>query len=118
MVGTGEGCEMPECEGCGAIYCENCGGAYGEVAGCLEEPLGFLVAGRVRWYAQIPYGSAREARPGEVSGRCPDCACEPGSQHHVGCDQARCPRCLEQFLGCACDLADVEAVTTNQGEAE
>jgi hypothetical protein len=52
-------------------------------------------------HERAPWGSERRlgwrVRRGE---RCGDCRVEPGGFHHLGCDLAECPICLEQLLSC------------------
>jgi hypothetical protein len=33
---------------------------------------------------------------------CHDCGCPKGKLHHPGCDDEKCPKCLEQAIGCDC----------------
>lgn len=34
---------------------------------------------------------------------CHDCRVPPGTLHHPGCDDERCPKCGGQAIGCGCD---------------
>lgn len=40
---------------------------------------------------------------------CVDCGVSAGGYHHVGCDQAKCPRCRYPILssGCHCVLDEI-----------
>jgi hypothetical protein len=48
-------------------------------------------------YARIPY-----VADGSVTGRCHDCAVEPGELHLPGCDDEECPACGGQVISCGC----------------
>jgi site-specific DNA recombinase len=105
-----------KCDDCGEIVCEQCGTECEDVAGCVEEPLAFVVHGQVCWYEPVRYGAPRERWDGSPPEHCHDCFAEPGRAHHWGCDMAVCPRCGGQFLGCDCELADVEPATRPEAQ--
>lgn len=96
---------MARCDNCGTPFCEACGEGYSDVAGCTEGALPYLIAGNVRWFEPVRYGSPRErwAQAGVTPpDRCWDCACELGRVHHDGCLKADCPVCGGQLGTCAC----------------
>jgi hypothetical protein len=35
--------------------------------------------------------------------RCPECGCEKGHFHHIGCGIELCPKCKETSVKCSCD---------------
>ena len=51
---------------------------------------------------RIPY-------PADEEGPCHDCGAPPGSLHHPGCDDERCPRCGGQVISCGCAEPDEDA---------
>ena len=34
--------------------------------------------------------------------RCPECGCEKGYYHHIGCGIEICPKCREPMMKCGC----------------
>lgn len=48
---------------------------------------------------QIKYGEDGS----EIHERCPDCGCEKGYLHHLGCSLELCPKCKKSVTVCQCD---------------
>jgi hypothetical protein len=51
-------------------------------------------------FERIPYGAEDGGWDAPVT--CHDCAVTLGGTHHRQCDMEQCPRCLDQFISCAC----------------
>lgn len=70
---------------------------------CNQE---MMTADRCERDVEIEYPDRRRwlviRYPAIRSNRCRDCNVQPGSMHHPGCDDERCPRCKGQLISCGC----------------
>ena len=98
----------------GHTTCAACKRRMADTEGCTDLGYPFVIDGQVQWLRAIPYGDDREGWENPTE-RCHDCAALIGQVHHWGCDVARCPNCLEQFLGCECDMPESDNPRPDNG---